>query len=114
MIEFGETPVNVNLPPSSVAPRAFMTISEVTIRGLATPIVFCAGAWIASSESAVAGAANRAAAVISAWSVFAFKMLLKIIPQLQFERTKGSTNRGLCSQSRYHRRETGRAVTRIH
>ena len=42
-IELGATPVSVSFPPCRLAPRAFMTIKDGTISGLAWPIAFCSG-----------------------------------------------------------------------
>src|SRR5262245_51192835 len=40
---FYATPLSVSFPSTRLAPRAFMTISDGTMAGLAWPIVFCSG-----------------------------------------------------------------------
>jgi hypothetical protein len=42
-MEFGATPVSVNFPPCRLAPPALITISDGTIPGPASPIVFASG-----------------------------------------------------------------------
>ena len=48
MIALVEMPVSVRVFPLRLAPSEFITISDGTISVMAMPIVFCAGALIAS------------------------------------------------------------------
>src|SRR5262245_69805 len=62
---FGATPLSVSFPSTRLAPRAFMTISDGTMAGLACPIVFCSGTCGGASlvlwPSAHPGAPNNPA-----------------------------------------------------
>src|SRR5262245_62694137 len=73
MMAFGAGPVSVNLPPCRLAPRAFKTISDGTIAGLAWPMVFCSGTCGDTGAPVCADAnddvQNSAAAVVTMQAV---------------------------------------------